>query len=86
MDHPVMVGTVGKFPQVQYIFDVNPFRESVTDRCLIPVDQFHNAASNCAESEYCDLYHNCSSFLTRKELRPFRLFSLYVRRLSSPDC
>ena len=63
MNDPVRIGRAGKLTDIQDIFYMDALGESGPDGILVFIDQLDDAAADCAESKYCDLYHGIASFL-----------------------
>ena len=55
---PVVIGAVGEIAKVENILHMDSLRNGLSDHFLVAVNELHDAAADCAESENCHLYHN----------------------------
>ena len=63
MDDSVTIGTVGKIPQIQDIFDLYSSGYPAPDGAFIDIQKFDNAASHCSKPQHSSFYHFvCHSF------------------------
>ena len=63
MDDSVTIGTVGKIPQVQDIFDLYSSGHPAPDGAFIDIQKLDNAASHCSKTQHSSFYHFvCHSF------------------------
>ena len=62
MHDPIGEGAVGKFAQIEYIFDIYRISDPLGDQFGILSKYLGRAAADDAEAEYCYIYHGIRSF------------------------